>query len=176
MQVVSMREVEEAMAILGKVRRLRDHRRKHDRKRKQATEASAQPDEPANGSGSQEYSEKDFIRKRLFRNPDDKVIGGVHRAWPPTSTYNRFGPAYCLCSSFCSVEESCSSSTWSCGLSYRKPAPPHNGSKCRVYAPPQKTYANTFPNRLKAAICLNRMVTAACKPQPSGAEYSFSSR
>ena len=77
MQVVSMREVEEAMAILGKVDDFGTIEGNTTENENKATEASAQPDEPANGSGSQEYSEKDFIRKRLFRNPDDKVIGGV---------------------------------------------------------------------------------------------------
>lgn len=77
MQVVSMREVEEAMAILGKVDDFGTIEGNTTENENKATEASAQPDEPASGSGSQEYSEKDFIRKRLFRNPDDKVIGGV---------------------------------------------------------------------------------------------------
>lgn len=77
MQVVSMREVEEAMAILGKVDDFGTIEGNTTENENKATEASAQPDEPASGSGSQEYSEKDFIRKKLFRNPDDKVIGGV---------------------------------------------------------------------------------------------------
>lgn len=77
MQVVSMREVEEAIAILGKVDDFGTIEGDTTENENKATEASAQPDEPASGSGSQEYSEKEFIRKKLFRNPDDKVIGGV---------------------------------------------------------------------------------------------------
>lgn len=168
MQVVSMREVEEAIAILGKVDDFGTIEGDTTENKNKATEASAQPGEPDSGSGSQEYSEKEFIRKKLFRNPDDKVIGGVASG---LATYLDIQPVWAriLFALFFMFSGGIVLIIYLVlWIVMRKPAQRRNGSKCRAYAPPQKPYANTSRNRLRTAICLYRMATAACKPQPSG--------
>lgn len=77
MQVVSMREVEEAMSILGKVDDFGTIGETTEQTDNKTAEETAQPDEPECEADNREYPEKDMIRKKLFRNPDDKVIGGV---------------------------------------------------------------------------------------------------
>ena len=70
MQVVSMQEVDEAIAVLGKV----DDKESDT---KEAATNNSRDNVNNNGASAPLYPEEDFIKKKLFRNPDDKIIGGV---------------------------------------------------------------------------------------------------
>ena len=76
MQVVSMQEVDEAIAVLGKVEDFGSIDDKESDTKEAATNNS-RDNVNNNGASAPLYPEEDFIKKKLFRNPDDKIIGGV---------------------------------------------------------------------------------------------------
>ena len=84
MQVVSMQEVDEAIAVLGKVEDFGSIDDKESDTKEAATNNS-RDNVNNNGASAPLYPEEDFIKKKLFRNPDDKIIGGVASGYTPDS-------------------------------------------------------------------------------------------